>query len=76
MESITLELSRSPAIPRTREIMDQDPASMVDTITITMEAILITEEMDITIMATGMAMGMEETGIRIIPTPQHPPRKI
>ena len=71
-----LELSRSPAIPRTREIMDQDPASMVDTLTITMEDIHIMEGMDTTIMAIGMAMGMEDTTITIIPAPQHPQRKI
>ena len=41
---------------------------MVDTLTITMEEIFIMEEMDITIMAIGMAMGMEETAISISPT--------
>ena len=75
MESTTLEFSRSPAIPHTREIMDQDPASMVDTLTITMEDIHIMEGMDTTIMAIGMAMGTEETTISISPTPLHQQRR-
>ena len=49
---------------------------MVDTLTITMEEIFIMEEMDITIMAIGMAMGMEETTISINTTPLHRQRRI
>ena len=58
-ESTTLELSRSLVTLRTRE----------DTITITMEDILILGVVDITTMAIGMAMGMEEATVRTIPTP-------
>ena len=68
--------SRSPAIPRTQEIMNQDLASIVDTLTITMEDIHIMEGMDTTIMAIGMAMGMEETTISISPTLLHRQRRI
>ena len=49
---------------------------MVDTLTITMEDIYIMEGMDTTIMAIGMAMGMEETTINITPTPLHQQRRI
>ena len=75
-ESTTLEFSRSPAIPRRWEIMDQDSASMVDTLTITMEEIFIMEEMDITIRAIGIAMRIEETTISISPIPLHRQRRI
>ena len=49
---------------------------MVDTLTITMEDIHIMKGMYTTIMAIGMAMGPEETIIRIVQAPQHPQRKI
>ena len=61
----TLELSRSLAIPRTRE----------DTL-ITMEAIPKIEEIHTTTVALRMAMGVEETTIRTVPTPLHPLRRI
>jgi hypothetical protein len=67
-ESTTLESSKRPATPRTREILDLDPVSMEDTIVITMEVIHSMEVMDITIMAKGMAMGMVEMAISIVPT--------
>ena len=60
------ELSRDLVLPRTRE----------DTFTITMEAIIPMEEIRITIVAPRMAMGMEEATARIVPTQQHPPRRI
>ena len=56
--------------------MDQDLASIVDTLTITMEDIHIMEGMDTTIMAIGMAMGTDETTINISPTPLHRQRRI
>ena len=69
--SITLELSRSLAIPRTRE----------DTLIITMEGITMEdictmEEVHTTIVALRMVMGMEEAIVRAVPTPRHPPRRI
>ena len=60
------ELSRGPVLPRTRE----------DTFTITMEAIIPMEEVHTTIVAPRMGMGMEEVAARIVPTQQHPPRRI
>ena len=60
-----LELSRSPAIPRTRE-----------DILITMEDIRTMGEVYITTVALRMAMGMEEATVRTVPTPRHPPRRI
>jgi hypothetical protein len=69
--SIILELSRSLAIPRTQEgiliiIMEG----------ITMEDILTMEEIHTTTVALRMAMGMEVTTVRAVPTPRHPPRRI
>ena len=69
--SIILELSRSLAIPRTRE----------DTLIITMEGITMEdirtmEEVHTTTVALRMAMGMEEATVRTVPTPLHPPRRI
>ena len=60
------ELGRSLVLPRTRE----------DTFTTTMEAIILMEEVHITIVAPKMVMGMEETTIRTVTTPLHPPRRI
>ena len=58
------ELSRSPAIPLTRE-----------DITTTMEAITM-EGVRTTIVAPRMGMGMEEATTRAVPTQQRPPRRI
>ena len=60
-----LELSRSPAIPRTRK----------DILT-TMEDIRTIEEAHTTTMALRMAMGMEEATVTAVPTPRHTPRRI
>ena len=59
------ELSRSLVLPRTRE----------DTL-ITMEAIPTMEEIHTTTVALRMAMGVEETTIRTVPTPLHLLRRI
>ena len=64
------ELSRSPAIPRTREDI---PTTME---AITMEDIRTMEEVHTTTVALRMAMGMEEATVRTIPTPRHQPRGI
>ena len=56
------ELSRSPAIPRTRE----DITTTMEAIT--MEDIRIMEQVHITIVAPIMALGMEEVADRTIPT--------
>ena len=64
--STILELSRSLVLPRTQE----------DIPIITMEATLKMEEVRITIVALRMVMGMEETMVRIVTTPLHPPRRI
>ena len=64
-ESTTLELSRSPISPRTREDLS-----------ITMEATPTMEEVRIIIMAQGMGMGMEQVAIRTALTQPHPPRRI
>jgi len=69
--STTLELSRSPAIPRTRE-----GTLIIPMEGITMEAILTMEEFHTTIVALRMEMGMEEIAVRIVPTPRHLPRRI
>ena len=61
-----LELSRSPAIPRTWE----------DIPIITMEATPTMEEFHTTTVALRMEMGMEEATVRVVPTQQHPPRRI
>ena len=53
-------------LPRTRE----------DIPIITMEATLTMEGAHITTMAPRMVMGMEETMVRNISTPLHPPRRI
>ena len=63
--SIILELSRSLALPRTRE----------DTLTTTMEATLTMEGVHITTVALRMEMGMEEAASRTVPTQQHPLRR-
>ena len=68
--SIILELSRSLAIPRTRE------DTLITTEGITMEDINTMEEVHTTTVALRMAMGMEEATVRTIPTPRHPPRRI
>ena len=68
--STTLELSRSLAIPRTRE------DTLIPMRDITMEAIPTMEEIHTTTVALRMAMGVEETTIRTVPTPLHPLRKI
>ena len=68
--STTLELSRSPAIPYTRE------DTFIPMKDITMEAILIMEEIHTTIVALRMVMGVEETTVRTVPTPLHPLRRI
>ena len=60
------ELNKGPVLPRTRE----------DTFTITMEAIIPMEGVHITIVAPRMGIGMEEATARIVPTQQHPPRRI
>ena len=64
--SITLDPSRSPVIPPTQEDITIPP----------LEAILTIDEIHETIVALGMAMGMEETTIRTIPLHPHPPREI
>ena len=64
--STTLELSKNLILPRTRE----------DTPIITMEAILTMEEVHTTRVALRMVMGMEETTVRTVPTPLHPPTRI
>ena len=68
--STTLELSRSLAISRTRE------DTLIPMEDITMEAIPTMEEIHTTTVALRMAMGVEETTIRTVPTPLHPLRKI
>ena len=60
-----LELSRSPAIPRTRE----DILTTMEAIT--MEDIRTMEEVHTTTVAPRMAMGMEEATVRTVPTPRH-----
>ena len=65
--SLTLEPSKSPAIPHTQEDTTIPP--------ITMEAILIMEGLHTTTVVLGIAMGMEEATIRIVPLPQHLPRR-
>ena len=65
-----LELSRSPAIPRTRE----DILTTMEAIT--MEDIHKMEEVRTTTVSPRMAMGMEEATVRIVPTLQHQPRGI
>ena len=67
---ILLELSRSPAIPRTREDI------LVTMEAITMEDIRTIEQVRTTIVAPRMALGMEEAADRTVPTPQHQPRGI
>ena len=69
-EDTLLELSRSPAIPRTREDI------LVTMEAITMEDIRTMEEVHTTTVALRMAMGMEEAIVRTVPTPRHPPRRI
>ena len=64
------ELSRSPAIPRTREDI---PTTME---AITMEDTRTTEQVRTTIVALRMAMGMEEAAARTVPTLQHQLRGI
>ena len=64
-EGTLLELSRSPAIPRTREDI---PTTMEDTRTM--------EQVRTTIVAPRMAMGMEEAAARTVPALQHQPRGI
>ena len=64
--SIIPELSRSLAIPCTRE----------DTFTITMEVIIPMGGFRITIVAPRMEMRMEEAMARTVPTQQCPPRRI
>ena len=59
------ELSRSPAIPRIRE----DITTTMEAIT--MEDIRTMEQVCITTVAPGMAMGMEEAAARTVPTLQH-----
>ena len=64
------ELSRSSAIPHTREdILTTMEAT-------TMEDIRTMEEVHTTTVALRMAMGVEETTIRTVPTPLHPLRRI
>ena len=60
-----LELSRSPAIPRTREDI------LITMEAISMEDIRTMEQVRTTTVAPGMAMGMEEAAVRTVPTPQH-----
>ena len=69
--SIILELSRSFAIPYTRE-----HTLIITMEDITMEEIRTMEEVHTTIVALRMAMGMEEATVRTVPTPRHPPRRI
>ena len=64
--STTLELSRSLVLRRTQE----------DIPIITMEGILIMEEVHTTTVTLKMVMGMEETPVRTVSTPLHPPRRI
>ena len=68
--SITLELNRSPANPRTRE----DILTTMEAIT--MEDIRTMEEVRTTTVALRMVMGMEEATARTVPTHQPQPRKI
>ena len=63
-ESTILELSRSLALPLTREVTH-----------ITMEAILIMEEAHITTVPLRMGMGMEQATARTAPIQQPPPRR-
>ena len=65
-----LELSRSPAIPRTREEI------LTTMEAITMEDIRTMEEVRTTTVVLIMATGMEEVIARTVPTPQHQPRGI
>ena len=65
-----LELNRSPAIPRTRE------GILITMEAITMEDIRTMEEVHTTTVALRMEMGMDETTVRTVPTPLHPPRRI
>ena len=65
-----LELTRSPAIPRTRE----DITTTMEAIT--MEDIRTMEQFRTTRVAPRMAMGMEEAAARTVPTLQHQPRGI
>ena len=58
------ELSRDPVLPQTRD----------DTFAITMEAIILMEEVRITIVAP--RMGTEEATSRTVLTQQFPPRRI
>ena len=64
------ELSRSPAIPCTRE----DITTTMEAIT--MEYTRTMEQVRITTVAPRMAMGMEEAAARTVPTLQHKPRGI
>ena len=64
------ELSRSPAIPRTREDI------LITMEAITMEDIHTMEEVRTTTMAPRMAMGMEEAAARTVPILQHQPKGI
>ena len=65
-----LELSRGPAIPRTRE----DITTTMEAIT--MEDIHTMEQVRTTIVDPRMAMGMEEATVRTVPTPRYQPRGI
>ena len=62
MGGTLLELSKSPAIPRTRE----DILTTMEAIT--MEDIRTMEEVHTTTVALRMAMGMEDATVRTVPT--------
>ena len=64
------ELSRSTTIPRTQEAI---PTTME---AITMEDTHTMKKVCTTIMAPGMALGMEEAATITVPTLQHQPRGI
>ena len=63
MGGTLLELSRSLAIPRTRE------DTLITMEGITMEDIHTMEEVHTTTVALRMVMGMEEATVRAVPTP-------
>ena len=65
-----LELSRSLAIPHTREDI---PITME---AITMEDIRTMDQVCTSTVVPRMVMGMEEAAARTVPTPLHPPRRI
>ena len=65
-----LELSRSPAIPRTWEDI------LITMEAITMEDIRTMAEVRIITVAPRMEMGMEQAATRTVPTQQHPLKRI